>query len=343
MENKEAFLQDMQKQCLADGNEHINVMHEALLQLEKNTPAALAQLMNASHNLKGNFQAVGFPHCSAFIHRFETVLDKIAKDSKSAQLSGDDARALEFFLSDVIGQLQSYFGELSEQADCEAFGKKRDFVFTIFDTWKTTPAAPVIEAPAAVAPAAVTDAAALIPFDAPAPPASPAAAVAVTTAPAAPAPLVAAPEVPSAEPVLAAPEPGLAIFLVCRNGAFNFALRVERVVEIVRYPEVNPLPYTQTALLGLMNLRGDVIPVLNLRELDQGERAKQLAVICRTEAGKFGVPVESADCVMEIDCRKFQKADKSLGEQGSALVTNVYMEGEQPIFVIEVEKALAAA
>ncbi|HHW14036.1 MAG TPA: chemotaxis protein CheW, partial [Firmicutes bacterium] len=46
----------------------------------------------------------------------------------------------------------------------------------------------------------------------------------------------------------------------------DFAVPIEQVREINRLVQITPLPKAPQSILGLINLRGRVIPVVSLRE-----------------------------------------------------------------------------
>ncbi len=56
-------------------------------------------------------------------------------------------------------------------------------------------------------------------------------------------------------------------FVIFHVGKEVFAVRLSAVQEIIRMPNVVKVPMSPPALEGLANLRGSVLPVLNLREI----------------------------------------------------------------------------
>ncbi len=54
-------------------------------------------------------------------------------------------------------------------------------------------------------------------------------------------------------------------YLIFRLGTEEFGVRVTKVREIMGMQEVTPVPQTPVAVKGVINLRGKVIPVLDLR------------------------------------------------------------------------------
>ncbi|MFZ1404781.1 MAG: chemotaxis protein CheW, partial [Anaerolineae bacterium] len=53
--------------------------------------------------------------------------------------------------------------------------------------------------------------------------------------------------------------------VVFEVGQRAYALRVEQVIEVLRMVAIAPLPDTPPWLAGMLNFRGQVIPVMDLR------------------------------------------------------------------------------
>lgn len=84
----------------------------------------------------------------------------------------------------------------------------------------------------------------------------------------------------------------------------EYAISIMNVREIIEAPGVTPLPGSSPLLKGVTNLRGSVLPVLNVRKLmeapENGAAAGKLIVVA---AGRlvFGVPVDAVTGVMTIE------------------------------------------
>ena len=74
-------------------------------------------------------------------------------------------------------------------------------------------------------------------------------------------------------------------FVVFTVGGRSLALPAERVREIVRVPSLQRVPHAPPALLGLMNLRGTVLPVVDLAGGQARSAAGHAARILVVEAG----------------------------------------------------------
>jgi chemotaxis signal transduction protein len=71
-----------------------------------------------------------------------------------------------------------------------------------------------------------------------------------------------------------------------RVGGEQYALPVEHVHEIVELGEVTPVPGSAASVLGLRNLDGEVLPVLDLAMILQIERDSRAGRLLVTEHGE---------------------------------------------------------
>ena len=82
----------------------------------------------------------------------------------------------------------------------------------------------------------------------------------------------------------------------------QYALRVEEVLEVAELGEITPVPGASASVMGVRNLRGQVVPVLNLaRVLEVPESpAPQRIVIAEAANRKAGLAVDEVIGVEEL-------------------------------------------
>jgi purine-binding chemotaxis protein CheW len=82
----------------------------------------------------------------------------------------------------------------------------------------------------------------------------------------------------------------------------NFAFPLADVAEITPNTELNRMPHMPKSVEGILDLRGAVLPVINLRVrlglMDQEARLAGNILILDTGVGHTGVLVDSVDCVV---------------------------------------------
>jgi len=93
-------------------------------------------------------------------------------------------------------------------------------------------------------------------------------------------------------------------------GAMSLALPISAVHEVVAYDSLSPLPYRAQCLLGGMNLRGLVIPVIDLRRLfnsDCEPCASNTVVVMSHEGRLLGLLVERVTGIFRATAGEFHR------------------------------------
>ncbi len=84
-------------------------------------------------------------------------------------------------------------------------------------------------------------------------------------------------------------------FAIFKIGAEDFGIEINRVVEILSAHKVYSIPELPDFLSGVITVRGEVIPLLDLRKRFgiQSSSKKELIIVIKTESEKIGVLVDS--------------------------------------------------
>lgn len=93
----------------------------------------------------------------------------------------------------------------------------------------------------------------------------------------------------------------LSTFVVGRQ---LYGVGVEHVQEVIRYQRMTRVPLAPRAVAGLINLRGDVIPALDLRQrlgLPMRQDTEQpFNVVVRTDHGPVSLLVDQVGAVVDV-------------------------------------------
>lgn len=190
---------------------------------------------------------------------------------------------------------------------------------------RTTPAMPAAPPPPASAPAP--------------------AAVARTTPPAAPLhPLLApAPAAPAAAPVAPSVR-----WLRLRCGAQAYALELLKVQEVVLPTAPLPLRGTSASMLGVMNLRGQVVPLLDLgRHLGGAPVTMNAAariVVLEAHGERLGLLVSAVEDVTSLHPHQIESPDHARpGRLADDLFRGIARQGQQPLILLDASVLLGAS
>jgi len=93
-------------------------------------------------------------------------------------------------------------------------------------------------------------------------------------------------------------------FVVFKVGAEEYAVPIFEVREIVRCGEVKELPNAPAYLEGVINLRGNVVPVVNLAKrfklTTTSEEAERKVIVSEIDASRVGVIVDDVTEVLRL-------------------------------------------
>lgn len=85
-----------------------------------------------------------------------------------------------------------------------------------------------------------------------------------------------------------APFPGMDALLAVRVRGAEFGLPVIRVGEVLRSPRITRVPLAPSAVRGVASIRGEVVPVVDLRQRLFGERSEKDGRIVTIEQEQSG-------------------------------------------------------
>jgi len=132
--------------------------------------------------------------------------------------------------------------------------------------------------------------------------------------------------------------------VVFRVGAEEFAVDIMHTKEVVVPREITPVPETQDYVEGVMNLRGNLIPVLDFRKRLRGHgiahNADRRIIIARVDGKTLGMMVDSASEVIRIDSSMIEAAPDIISEIGADYVSGVVNFSGRFIVMVDLAKAL---
>ena len=125
----------------------------------------------------------------------------------------------------------------------------------------------------------------------------------------------------------------------------NFALNIMIIKEIARLPEITRIPRAPDFLEGFINLRGAVIPLINLsRRLGLGAgalRPKSRVVIVQHEKEVFGLAVDEILGVIRIPAPEILPPPRVIRGKIPEFLGGVVRSGGELILLLDLEKVLS--
>lgn len=116
------------------------------------------------------------------------------------------------------------------------------------------------------------------------------------------------------------------LHVLCRVGQDAYAIPCDTVDMVLPFAQLKVLPGAERGLAGVLDYRGQPIPVVDLSLLLAGQRAREAfgtrIILCAVEglrSGKIGLIAEGVSEVADFEERDFQSA----GAQGDPAVSKV--------------------
>ena len=145
-----------------------------------------------------------------------------------------------------------------------------------------------------------------------------------------------------AEEAKAAEEMQLVVFSLGRE---EFAVEVTQVREIMRMEEITRMPKSPHFVEGIINLRGQIIAVVELAKrlnLEAGERDSDTRIIVvEAEDIKVGMIVDSVSEVLRVGAEAVEASPTLATDISSAFLRGVVKKDNRLIILLDLTKVLS--
>ncbi len=123
----------------------------------------------------------------------------------------------------------------------------------------------------------------------------------------------------------------------------DFGIEILRVQEIKNFTRVTPIPNTPACIRGMMNLRGTVVPVVDLRSkfnMPVTEYSQFTVIIVVNLGAKImGLVVDAVSDVLNIEPDAIE-ATPNLGAIDTSFITGLAKSGDRLVTLLNIEQLL---
>jgi chemotaxis signal transduction protein len=127
-------------------------------------------------------------------------------------------------------------------------------------------------------------------------------------------------------------------------GDEEYAIDVLKIQEIIRLIEITTVPRTDPYILGVINLRGKVIPVVDLRvrfELDRSDFDKKTRIIVvKFEKENIGFVVDEVTEVIRIDKSIVEPTPPLVGAVGQEYILGICKYQKRLIILLDIDRVV---
>jgi purine-binding chemotaxis protein CheW len=125
-----------------------------------------------------------------------------------------------------------------------------------------------------------------------------------------------------------------------------YGIQVEHVQEVLRSQQLTRVPLAPAAVAGLINLRGQVVTAIELRErLGRPARpdgTDAVVIVVRLHGEAVSLLVDSIADVVDVDAADFESPPDTLEGPARELIRGAYKLDGQLLLALDVQKAVSA-
>jgi len=123
-------------------------------------------------------------------------------------------------------------------------------------------------------------------------------------------------------------------------GDFLFGIYADKVMEINKDLDITPVPLAPSFILGIMNLRGQIITVIDLaKKINfQVETRPRLNLIVRNQDEAVSLLIEKISDILEIPETKLEEPPEKIEGFDKEYVDKIYQLPDRLLAIIKVEK-----
>jgi len=139
---------------------------------------------------------------------------------------------------------------------------------------------------------------------------------------------------------------GRSQWLICALGSTEYGIAVSRVQQIIGLLPITRVPRMPAAVRGVINLRGRVIPVVDLRvrfgleAVDHGQRT--CIIVVQTGETDLGLVVDGVAEVAHLDAAAIEDAPHFGDSVDTGHLVGVAKHGTRVLLLLDVDRALPA-
>jgi purine-binding chemotaxis protein CheW len=136
-------------------------------------------------------------------------------------------------------------------------------------------------------------------------------------------------------------------YVVFQIGEGSYSIPLEEVFQIIRYENVTGVPTAPPFVDGVINIGGDVIPVVNLRtrfslEREEATRKNRVIIVQRQEV-RYGVLVDSVREILDLDKDNVASEAASVFGMKPEFVRGIVKVRDYLLVLLDIFKVLSTA
>ncbi len=134
-------------------------------------------------------------------------------------------------------------------------------------------------------------------------------------------------------------------YIVISIGDEQYGINIGYVDNIVRMQRITRVPKSQPYYVGVINLRGEVVPVMSLRKrfglaADEYAGATRIIILKLEDQSLVGVVVDEVREVVNLDPNTIETPSFKLDERNAAYLAGIGKNGDNLISLLNIENVV---
>lgn len=135
-------------------------------------------------------------------------------------------------------------------------------------------------------------------------------------------------------------------YIVVKLGGEHYGIDIAHIDNIVRMSRITRVPKSQPYYVGVINLRGEVVPIMSLRRrfgLDNDEYGNQtrIIIIRLEDMSMIGFVVDEVREVVNIDTRTIEKPAFKLDEKKATYLAGIGKNGDSLVSLLDIKAVIS--
>lgn len=133
-------------------------------------------------------------------------------------------------------------------------------------------------------------------------------------------------------------------YIIFKLNDEKFAANINHIASITEYTSITPLPNGPAYVDGLLNLRGDIIPVVNLKKrfkMAEQKMNEKRILIARKNNVQIGFLVDDASQSMTVEESKILPPPKIAIKRENDYISEVCIYNNELIIVVDLDRVLS--
>jgi purine-binding chemotaxis protein CheW len=129
----------------------------------------------------------------------------------------------------------------------------------------------------------------------------------------------------------------------------NYAVNVAKVLEVLQNEHITPVPNAPAFIRGILNFRGEVVPVFDTRirfNLTGGKSSNYNIIVLdvsgENSALRLGAIVDKVDDVISLHDEEIKQVPAMSSDYNTDFLHGIYKQGKSFTMVLNVEKVFTA-